>query len=730
MANTRSKTRHTQSPLGHSPHTPPHSPRSPPRKRQRLAPHAPIRTFCPHGPRGLCTCGSDFRPLDPAAYTTGKVPASNAVSETFLQENLGITAAELTYVICVSMALKDAVVRVCQGEGEARVEHVDGTQWRVVVDGTPIAWLARAVEHLAQQNVVSPPIGDDNSIPEEQSIRDEQSIPSDIYTPVDTSIVNLQTGRIDLKTTLGRGWVCAALVPAVMLILQHDSSSSHSGLYAKLMRAQDPSTGVRAYLLYQAVKAGLGNITMRKHDAWGRVLSERAVEKMGRRIELLEIAKAMAEVRNEVDAQDQMKPEDSEVQKLKLEVQELRGMQESGYVDPTVVTRLVKRVEENYQESKAEIAKMENDVRIQETKHDTHIANIESDFRILETTQATDIVKVQHEIRSLTTKQATDIATLTTDLHGTRSLLTTDQLETRAWMKEAIDGIRSSLSNTSTPPPPPPPIPGPPLLFLRIRNPHGHDTPATESFARVYSVGESTFAVARGLLRPFCTPFLIAVMGYSNAGKSYTILGEDGIIAAVLGRLAGTAAHGGVDVKVCQVLQTPEAIGEYAYPTHSVAHILSSIDKARTTAATPANGTSSRAHIIVTFESDAGVLGCIVDVAGAEESANRDLLDPDMKRTSAAIAVENGEFRKLLLELGIQGKQGFVSRNVVSEVKRTCALNWEVSKFLRCCKGEPAVRVLLCVDGSRPDMFARAMTLVPEFVRAEEEEGDVDMGGV
>lgn len=728
MVNTRSKTRRTQSPLGRSPHTPPHSRRSPPRKRQRLATPAPLRTFCQHGPRGLCTCGSDFRPLDPAAYTTGKAPASNAVSETFLQENLGITAAELTYVICLSMALKDALVRVCEGEGEARVEHVDGTKWRVVVDGTPIAWLARAAEHLAQQNVVSSPIGDNNPIPEEQSVHDEQSIPGDIYTPVDTSIVNLQTGRIDLKTTLGRGWVCAALVPAVMLILQQDSSS-HSGLYAKLMRAEDPSTGVRAYLLYQAVKAGLGNITMRKHDAWGRVLSERAVQKMGRRIELLELAKTLAEVRNEVDAEDQMK--DSEVEKLKLEVQELRGMQEKGYVDPTVVTGLVRRVEENYQESKAEIAKVENDVRIQETNHSAQIANIESDFRILQTTQATDIVRIEHDIESLTTKQVTDIATLSTDLHGTLSLLTTDQLETRAWMKEAVDDIRSSLSSTkSPPPPPPPPIPGPPLLFLRIRNPHGHDIPAPESFTRVYSLGESTFAVARGLLRPFCTPFLIAVMGYSNAGKSYTILGEDGIIAAVLGRLAGTAAHGGIDVKVCQVLQTAEAIGEYAYPTHSVAHILSSIDKSRTTAATPANGTSSRAHIIVTFESDAGVLGCIVDVAGAEESANRDLLDPEMKRTSAAIAVENGEFRKLLVELGKQGKRGFVSRNVVSEVKRTCALNWEVSRFLRCCKGEPAVRVLLCIDGSRPDMFARAMTLVPEFVRAEEEEGDVAMGGV
>lgn len=704
MANTRSKSRPS--------HSPPPSPRSPPRKRPRrtAATPTPLRAPCIHGASGHCTCGSDVRPRDPTAYPSGRAPASNAVSEAFLHENLRITPAELTYVICVSMALKDALVRVCEEGADARVEHVDGTQWRVVLDGTPIPWLGRAAEHLAMQNVVSSDFID-------HCIPDEQPIPGAVYTPIDAAIINLQTGRLDLKTTLGRAWVCAAVVPAVMLILQHDSSS-HGALYARLMRAEDPGSGVRAYLLYQAVKAGLGSVAMRKHDAWGRMLSERAVEKMGRRIEMLEVRREVEE-----EEEEAVKPEDAEVQRLKQEVHELRGR---GFVDPQVVTGLLRRVEENQQESKADIAKIANDVRTLETKQTTDMATIQSDFQTLETSHASDIIKLSHDMG----KQATDIATLTTDLHGTRSLLTSDQLETRAWMKEAIHGIRSSLSSASTPPPPPPRTPGPPLLFLRVRDPHGHDLPSPDVFARVYSAGEGTFAVARGVLRPFCTPFLIAVMGYSNAGKSHTILGADGILAAALERLGPTASHGGIDIKVCQVLHSPAAIGEYAFPTHSVAQILAGIEEARTTAATPANATSSRAHTLITFESDAGVLGCIVDVAGAEESCNRELLDADMKRTSAAIAVENGEFRKLLQELGTSGKRGFVSRTVVSEVKRASPLNWEVAKFLRCCRGEVAVRVLLCVDGRRPDMFGRAMSVVPEFGRVqEEEEGDVRMGG-
>lgn len=111
------------------------------------------------------------------------------------------------------------------------------------------------------------------------------------------------------------------------------------------------------------------------------------------------------------------------------------------------------------------------------------------------------------------------------------------------------------------------------------------------------------------------------------------------------------------------------------------------------------------------------MLGCVIDIAVAEESTIRDLLDKEMKKTNSTIALNNGEFWKLLPELQTAGKQGFVGRRgqKVSEVKRTSVLNFEISRFLGSCKGEQGIKVLLCVDASRLDRFARAMTLIPEF---------------
>lgn len=111
------------------------------------------------------------------------------------------------------------------------------------------------------------------------------------------------------------------------------------------------------------------------------------------------------------------------------------------------------------------------------------------------------------------------------------------------------------------------------------------------------------------------------------------------------------------------------------------------------------------------------MLGCVIDIAVAKESANQDLLNTEMKRTSSLIALDNREIWKLLTELGTVGKHGFIGwrGQMVSEVKRTSVLNFEITRFFGSCKGESGIKVLLCVDGSRPDLFARAMTLIPEF---------------
>lgn len=690
MANTRSKSRHIRRPSGSPLHR-----RSPPQKKAKPPAPPVLRTFCQHGPPGDCACGSDFGPRDPESYTTGRTPASNAVSEVFVQDNLGITSSELTNIVCISMALKEALVDVTSAANAHAEYGPSDRYWQVVdADGKPILWLARAAELLQQRHVIS-------AFEQSEVISGFQALEGDTENDnpgkgisVHSSIVNLQTGQVDVKTVLGRAWVCYAFVPAVMRLLQQDRVT---GLFAKLMRA-DNTNGVRAYLLYQVVKCGLGEMAMRRRAAWEMVLARRGAENMAKRVQELE--------------------ERAEVQ------------QGQGTRDSEVVARLVKEVKENREWNTEQITRLQH----------THMELEDCDREIKEGMERINArvedsrTELKDSIVRLAEAHATDLQAtrelFTSVLQDTRTMLSTDQFESRSWMKEAVENIRTTILSTRPPPShefstqvdlPPGPPPGPPLLFLRVRNPTSDDDiPTGERFARIYSAGESTFAVARGLLRPFHKPFIIAVMGYSGAGKSYTVLGEDGVIAALLGRLGGVGVGGvGVDIKVYQVLSIAQSIGDFAYPDHPIGQILAGISKARTTARTPANETSSRAHMMVTFENaDTGeVLGTVIDVTGAEESSNRDLLDAEMKRTSAAIAVENGEIRKLLLELGTSGKQGFVSRKIVSEVKRTSALNYEVAKFLACVKGEPAVRVLLCVDGSRPDLVSRSMSLVPSFWR-------------
>lgn len=116
------------------------------------------------------------------------------------------------------------------------------------------------------------------------------------YTPVETAIIGIETGQVDLKTALGRAWVCQVFVPAVIrLLLLY--SPAHGGLHAKIMRGNDNQ--VRPYLVYQVGKAGLARVGMRRVGAWRRMLDARGVEKIAQRVQQLEISKNVAEARGE-----------------------------------------------------------------------------------------------------------------------------------------------------------------------------------------------------------------------------------------------------------------------------------------------------------------------------------------------------------------------------------------------------------------------------------------------
>lgn len=258
-----------------------------------------------------------------------------------------------------------------------------------------------------------------------------------------------------------------------------------------------------------------------------------------------------------------------------------------------------------------------------------------------------------------------------------------------------------------------------PRLYLRMRNSSGTkiagDAAIFKKFTKAYTCGESTFRVSHGLISKLTTPFLIALMGYSGTGKSHSMLSEEGVIAALLTHLPKP-----LNIGVYEVVEGKgkgKAILDFQYPQESVSQILTKINKARTTAPTVANPTSSRTHIAVHFENilEGVTYGCLVDIAGAEESKNRGELTGEMSSVSTEIALQNMNFRLLLNDLTQNGRAPFTGRENISLVKRVTDLNKHVVQFLKEVESDPSVRVLFCLDGSRMDMVEKALTVLPDF---------------
>lgn len=91
----------------------------------------------------------------------------------------------------------------------------------------------------------------------------------------------------DLKTHCGRGWMCYEFNPALMHILQTSSIPGAAAVYEKVMQV-DNSEGVRAHLVYCAVKIGVGVLSARRQDEWEKVLEKRERQRMFSRLEALE----------------------------------------------------------------------------------------------------------------------------------------------------------------------------------------------------------------------------------------------------------------------------------------------------------------------------------------------------------------------------------------------------------------------------------------------------------
>lgn len=688
------------------------------------------------------------------------------ITEEFIAANLGLTGDELVHLICIAKSVKEAIVAtICEGE---TLQFSPATkQWRMIDQEGPVLWLTRAAKNLEDAGVFS--------FTESHDFDDLQDATD--WTADGLGDIDIHRGCIPLKFAVSREWTCTAFVPIVMKILNLGTGPSPA-LVVKLMNTGNS----RHFLLYHAIKLGLGAVSSTKLVIWDRAqaaqmraqvakllsagghqgdadLERRIISKVDAGFEMQVMTQAAARLTLEktLTQRDEDKLVVLEGHRAELEddfIQKQRHLDSDVHArlskiedDQATERQRVKKLEVDQATERQRVMKIENDqatrvmkIEMQQEADRRRLIKIQTERendrdRLIHIQQQqendrdrlTDIQQ-QHEDDRDTDCQfvdkrfATMQAGITLQGDHIQSVLNAVTLqagelhETRQIFTAQLNNLVNTIQSApATAPIVQKPLLAPaPRLFLRMRNPPLQLDPESEifdRFAKIFIMGETTFRVANQVVSALHTPFLLVFMGYSGAGKSYTILAEDGVIEAILGTLPSP-----VNVTVSEISDTTRPMADLQYPKHSIAEILDKIESKRTTSQTPANATSSRAHLMIHFENIAAgiVYGCLVDVCGAEESGHR-AEGGGGKARSTAIANENTSFRLMLMELAGDGKSGFTTRGKVSVVKHASALNLAVGRFLKDVVGEPEIRVVGCMDGEKMEQVVRVLSVLPDF---------------
>lgn len=454
----------------------------------------------------------------------------------------------------------------------------------------------------------------------------------------------------------------------------------------------------RNYFLYLAIKSGLGIFSATKRREWSNFLLSRKVDVVmqGQRNSLIYFA--VLDLR--------MTEQDAVITTLS------KG---PGMIDIAtgfqIEQNLIARQHEfaDLQDEKLEAIKNELIVRqntqIQEMKGAlTELGGEFHSLRDLQETQAVEWLEVRQEFA------ATVDSTMT---HHSELMLSRMEQLISASHRPPLDGPgesagprESAVPRESAGPDRQPPMQPTVQLYLRIRNPtaeaeHIIDT-TTLSIHRSFLAGEPTDVVARAITRGISAsvPFVFGLVGYSGGGKTYTF---DGLLDTILRYLPE------VEVTVLEVLATRKFLKSFT----NAQGLGEQISKLRQQRPIPANAASSRSHLVVTFESVSSErkYGMLLDIAGDEQSIDRAMLAPGEVLVSSEIARNNTDFRALI--------QAMISGLDVSGVdarmfKRSSKLNSELSAFLGCHQ-HTLIRLLYCADGSKGDMVAKTIKLMPEM---------------
>lgn len=132
--------------------------------------------------------------------------------------------------------------------------------------------------------------------------------------------------------------------------------------------------------------------------------------------------------------------------------------------------------------------------------------------------------------------------------------------------------------------------------------------PDSAVYRPIFVSNEPNKNVSRAVTTALSIPFLVGLMGYSGAGKTYTAFGPDGLFSMIVERLPP------VIITVYEVLNASKVLGIYDTTKETVPEIIHGIITARATTVTQANEQSSRTHLAIMLndlESNTPLWDCI-----------------------------------------------------------------------------------------------------------------------
>lgn len=627
---------------------------------------------------------------------------SNNITDRFLLNNLDLDQRQLDHLLCFALSYKEAVTESIRAHGpDITLQLSDKNSWQFLKLQLPIQLEGPVAQLMMDRSVVSDidiTLLSIDEFPLGEFPLGE--MPSPVWQTIDAETINLQTGVYDLSKFESKQYLCTFIAPRLMRLLQ--LSSADTPLWQHLRRIPSP---MRAFLLYQVVKA---KVSAKKQKAWRDFLADRVLQRLVHR-NRVEVNRNRVEIQPEVDMTlarlvDESRSNAAKQAGLQAQFDELLTQQRSDQMRSAAE---MARLEDAQTTDHGYIKEVQSEIKTHSAQIQTQAAQIKTHSAQIQT-QAAQIQTQSAQIKTHSA-QINSHAAQFEDMH-----LHTSQLlqEAVGSFTSALDQKFASLGDLSLRNAPAPKVlaspPALPLLFLRLRGSTSlqddlvdHPIENPDVYRRIWVAEEENKIISRAVTANFTVPFVVALIGYSGGGKSYTAFGSDGLLGGILARLPNKTS-----LQVTQVLEKTKSLGSFS--DQPVEEMAANITMRRVSARTAANPESSRAHIVIRFENPETDVpyGLLIDVAGPEESENIAQLDAEMTRESSKIAQDNIYIRQLLQEV--------VAGNDIALYKRSSKLNSLVGGFLKDA-GTPtavSVRVVVCAESTN---LTRTLGMIPQF---------------